>query len=114
MWTGAHLLEFLAWVCVGLQVYHYVGYPLLLWLLTKVASRPVASAPVIPPVSLIISGYNEEAVIERKLGNSLALDYPALEIIVNSEGSDDATAAIVGRFAERVISLHGPTRQGKA
>ena len=79
-----------------LVAYAYVGYPLLLCLLAKVAARPVASAPVTPPVSLTISGYNEEAVIERKLGNSLALDYPALEVIVNSEGSDDAPAAIAG------------------
>ena len=69
----------------------------------------------LPPVSFIISAYNEEAAIGAKLENTLALDYPAdrLEVIVVSDGSTDRTEEIVRSFGARVklVSLSG--RNGK-
>jgi len=46
-----------------------------------------------PTVSLIVAAYDEEEVIEAKVANALALDYPRerLELIVASDGSTDAT-----------------------
>jgi cellulose synthase/poly-beta-1,6-N-acetylglucosamine synthase-like glycosyltransferase len=58
--------------------------------------------------------YNEQAVIERKIRNALALDYPReqLEVLILSDGCTDDTCAIAGRFDEvRVIEL---PRGGKA
>jgi cellulose synthase/poly-beta-1,6-N-acetylglucosamine synthase-like glycosyltransferase len=49
--------------------------------------------------------------------NALALDYPAdkLQIVIASDGSDDGTAEIVQRFADRgVVLLDYPERRGKA
>lgn len=62
---------------------------------------------LIPHVTLLVSAYNEEAVIEEKIRNSLALDYPAdqLTIVVASDGSTDATAEIVARYADRGVRL---------
>ncbi len=58
--------------------------------------REVRKQPIAPFVSLLIPAYNEADVIERKIKNSLALDYPAdrLEIVVASDGSRDETAEI--------------------
>lgn len=84
------------WVSAGLIVYTHLGYPLLLRLL--VALRRGRSAPPgldeLPRASLIVAAYDEEGVIEAKLANALALDYPRdrLELIVASDGSADATA----------------------
>ena len=52
-------------------------------------------------VTLVISAYNEEAAIERKIRNSLELTYPkdSLEIVVVSDGSTDKTSEIVSRYA---------------
>lgn len=60
-----------------------------------------------PKVSLFISVYNEEAVIEEKLLNSLALDYPKelIEIVVISDGSSDRTDEIVARYAPQGVIL---------
>ena len=46
-----------------------------------------------PVVSLIVAAYDEQEVIEAKVANALALDYPRekLELIVASDGSADAT-----------------------
>jgi cellulose synthase/poly-beta-1,6-N-acetylglucosamine synthase-like glycosyltransferase len=106
------------WASVGAMAYVYVGYPLLLFLVSRVVTRKVAKAPVTPTVTMIIAAYNEEAVIAKKLDNSLALDYPAdkLDILVASDGSKDATNRIVreyeARHPGRVTLLDNP-RAGK-
>ena len=69
-----------------------------------------------PTVTLIISAYNEEDVIQEKLENSLLLDYPAgkLAIVVISDCSSDQTNEIVQNFhSSRVTLLQMPERKGK-
>ncbi len=69
-----------------------------------------------PMVTLIISAYNEEKVIEEKIRNSLKLDYPVelLEIIVISDGSTDKTNQIVSKYEQNgVILQHYEGRIGK-
>ena len=48
-----------------------------------------------PPVSVIIPAYNEEKVIVASVARVLESDYPALELIVVDDGSQDATSALV-------------------
>jgi cellulose synthase/poly-beta-1,6-N-acetylglucosamine synthase-like glycosyltransferase len=109
--------EMLFWFSLAAIFYHYCGYPLVLLFLHRVLKRPpVQAADITPTVSLIISAYNEEDVIRKKVENALALDYPAdkLEIIVASDGSTDATCDIVREYAPRgVILHHNPDRRGK-
>jgi len=109
------------WLAVAVPVYAYLGYPLILALLTVVIRRPVRRAPVpdpdAPMVSLLIPAYREAAVIEEKIRNSLALDYPAdrLEIVVACDGSPDETPALARRMADghRVRVLDYPMNRGK-
>ncbi|HXR31928.1 MAG TPA: glycosyltransferase family 2 protein [Solirubrobacterales bacterium] len=91
------LVAILFWLSAGLIVYTHLGYPLLLRLLLDVrrrAKQPAPSWDGLPRVSLIVAAYDEQEVIAEKLANALALDYPRekLELIVASDGSDDATA----------------------
>ena len=92
----AHVLAAIFWICVGLLVYTHAGYPLLLAALSRARgqtpSRDWGSG--FPKVSLVIAAYNEGSVIERKIANARALDYPGgVEIIVASDGSTDDTVA---------------------
>lgn len=69
-----------------------------------------------PHITLLISAYNEEAVLHAKLENALAMDYPAerLEIMVVSDASTDNTDQIAAKFANRGIRLiRQPQRMGK-
>jgi cellulose synthase/poly-beta-1,6-N-acetylglucosamine synthase-like glycosyltransferase len=96
--------------------YVYVGYPFLLWLLTRWRSRKLVQEDATPTVTLLISAFNEEAAIGKKLENSLALDYPTdkLEITVISDASTDRTDAIVESFVGRGVRLlRMPVRGGK-
>jgi cellulose synthase/poly-beta-1,6-N-acetylglucosamine synthase-like glycosyltransferase len=105
------VLEIVFWVASGLIVYAHLGYPVLLRGLVAVLGREEAtetSSEQLPTVSLIIPAYDEELVIERKLANARALDYPAdrLEIIVASDGSADRTAELArSAGADLVLEL---------
>ena len=90
------MLEVVFWAAVGLILYTHAGYPLLLWVVARVARPRAIPRPVEgePRLSLIVAARDEEAVIADKVRNALALDYPRdrLEVIVVSDGSTDATA----------------------
>ena len=105
------------WTSATVIVYVYAGYPLALWLLRALGfSRPVRQASIEPPVTLVVSAYNEVAVIAEKVRNSLALDYPAdsLQIMVVSDASSDGTDAAVQAFRDpRVELLRMEDRGGK-
>lgn len=101
--------------------YAYGGYTLLLWIVVSLVPRKARDkdgvASVLPPVTLIISAYNEETVIRRKLENTLSLDYPMklLEIVVVSDGSSDRTDELVRNFKEDGVQLrHFSGRIGKS
>ncbi len=108
----------LFWGSLGALTWTHVGYPLAAGALGRVRRRPVASDPgAEPSVTVVVAAHNEEDVIERRLENLLALDYPAdrLEIVVASDASTDNTNELVGAVAAReprVRLLDGP-RGGK-
>jgi cellulose synthase/poly-beta-1,6-N-acetylglucosamine synthase-like glycosyltransferase len=91
------MLAAIFWISAALIVYTHLGYLLLLRLLVALRRSPsTPAAPAnddLPRVSLIVAAYDEEEVIEAKVANALALDYPrgSLELIVASDGSYDAT-----------------------
>jgi cellulose synthase/poly-beta-1,6-N-acetylglucosamine synthase-like glycosyltransferase len=105
------------WMLLALVVYVYAGYPLLLALLRSAGgSRTVRVGAGEPRVTLIVSAFNEAAVIAEKLENCLALDYPRdrLEVLVVSDASNDGTDEVVAGFAGRGVELlRMPDRGGK-
>lgn len=107
---------YLFWVSLSLVFYHYVGYGVLLFFLSKIYSKGVQKGEITPSVSVVIAAYNEEKVIREKLENTLHLDYPRdrLEIVVVADGSNDATPQIVRAYESKgVCLLHNPKRDGK-
>ena len=106
------------WSALCFAIYTYAGYPVLLYVMTRIRSLPVAKdLEYLPPVSFLIVAHNEEKVIARKLQNCLAFDYPTdrLRIVVASDGSTDDTNDIVRAFQERGVELFAfPKRMGKA
>jgi glycosyltransferase involved in cell wall biosynthesis len=106
----------LFWLSLGLILYPYVGYWLLLRLLGPVIGKPVAKAPFVPRLTLVVSAYNEARNMRRKLANTLDIRYPRekLEVLVVSDASTDDTEAIVREYAPHGIELMQlPARGGK-
>lgn len=99
-------LEFVLWVVFAfsglLCGWVYLGYPLLIALLARVRPRPVETTGAAEPsVTVLIPAYNEEDLIERKLRNTLATDYPGerLEVLVVSDGCTDDTEEVVSKHS---------------
>ena len=108
-------IEIVFWASLAALVWTHLGYPVAVAALARVRPRPPRRADILPSVTLIVPAHNEEDVIERKLENVLALDYPPeqLDVVVTSDASTDATHAIVGRFADRGVRLIECERGGK-
>jgi cellulose synthase/poly-beta-1,6-N-acetylglucosamine synthase-like glycosyltransferase len=108
-------------LCLGLVVFAYIGYPILIWCFARLFGRnevsPVIGEDQLPSVSLLIAAHNEEKDVEQRILNGLALDYPKgkLEIVIASDGSTDRTNEIVRRYADRGVRLLDfPQRRGKS
>lgn len=100
----------------ALLFYTYVGYPLLLAVLSAFVRRKKPIPDFFPTISILIAAYNEEAGIRRKLEDTLALDYPVdqFEVLVLSDGSTDRTDEIVKSFQDpRVKLVRVEGRKGK-
>ncbi|MGH3137448.1 MAG: glycosyltransferase family 2 protein [Gaiellaceae bacterium] len=96
------------WGSLGALAWTHAGYPVAMGVLARLRPRPVRKAEITPSVALVVSAHDEEDVIGRRLENLLELDYPAdrLEIVVASDGSNDATDAIVEEIATREPRVH--------
>src|SRR3989338_489924 len=106
----------LFWLLISLTLYCYFAYPLLLWMTAKLRPNPVLKGICEPSVSVVLSVWNEEDVMERKIKNLLTLDYPKekMEIWIGSDGSTDRTNSIVEAFRdERIHLVERAARLGK-
>ena len=122
------LMKFLFWFSLFMIFYAYAGYALVLFTIDVYrrlfrGSKFYAATmddyqadDQLPPVSFIITAYNEAARIGEKIKNTLALSYPVekIEIIVASDCSSDETDNIVKSYAGRGVKLvRAPERKGK-
>jgi cellulose synthase/poly-beta-1,6-N-acetylglucosamine synthase-like glycosyltransferase len=101
-------------VALAVVGYAYVGYPMLLLLLSALRRSHRARSPGVqeppvewPMVSITIPVYNEAATIRGKLERLTSLDYPPerRQILVVSDASSDRTDEIVREFADRGVEL---------
>ncbi len=107
----------IALVCASAMLFTYVGYPLLTYLLSRVARRPVLKGAYFPRISVILPIHNESERIASKVHNIMSQSYPRelMELIIVDDGSD---VPLSGAFLKdagpgvRVITLH--ERKGKA
>jgi cellulose synthase/poly-beta-1,6-N-acetylglucosamine synthase-like glycosyltransferase len=114
------LLEIL-YIIFGISVFGlfwtYAGYPIFIWFLSKIIKKEHKyDENYQPNISIIIPCYNEEKVIEKKLKNTLELNYPKekIEVLVIDSGSTDKTCEIVEKNSHnRVKLIKQKERKGK-
>ena len=96
----------LFWGSLAALAWTHVLYPATVALGARVRTRRVARDDAyLPSVAVIVTAYNEEESIERRLENLRALDYPPelREIVVTSDASTDRTDEIAEAAGARVI-----------
>ena len=114
-------LEIIFWIALFVVFYTYIGYGILLYILVKLKEAfkkkcdiPCPADDNLPHVTLFITAYNEESVVDDKMRNTLALDYPAekLHILWVTDGSNDRTNEFLANWPQATVKHH-PERRGK-
>jgi cellulose synthase/poly-beta-1,6-N-acetylglucosamine synthase-like glycosyltransferase len=109
-------LEYLFLFSIIAVFYNYAGYAMLVYLANLFTGKKnrLVQKDFYPSVSFIVAAYNEEDCIEKKIINSLQLNYPAecIEYIFITDGSSDGTNEIIRRYTA-VRLLYSPERKGK-
>lgn len=95
-----------------------VGYPALVFVLSKIYSRKVCKRDYFPKSTIIIPCYNERDVIKHKIENTFSLSFPPnqLEVIIVDSASNDGTYEILKELSAKYPYkiLREPLRKGKA
>ena len=104
------------WISLTLVAYTYVGYALLVAVLARLRGTTPMRSDLTPPVSVVLTAYDEATRIAQRVDDILAQDYPAqnLCVIVVSDGSDDGTERVAARDDPRVRVIALPENRGKA
>jgi cellulose synthase/poly-beta-1,6-N-acetylglucosamine synthase-like glycosyltransferase len=96
----------LFWASLAALAWTHALYPLTVALAARVRTRRIVlDDAYLPSVAVIVTAYNEESAIERRLENLRALDYPPelLELVVTSDASTDRTEELAEAAGARVI-----------
>ena len=112
-------LEIIFGILLFIVCYTYVGYGIVLWIMVTIKrifgkKKELPEIEEWPEVTLFITAYNEELVVEDKMKNCLELDYPKekLHIVWVTDGSTDHTNELLHRYPEVKIYYH-EARKGK-
>ena len=96
----------LFWGSLAALAWTHALYPLAVALAARLRTRHVARDDAyLPSVAVIVTAYNEEHAIERRLENLRGLDYPPelLELVVTSDASTDRTEELAEGAGAHVI-----------
>lgn len=70
------------------------------------APDPIEPASALPLASMLLIGYNQEAVIGEAIAGALAQTYEPLEIVISDDASSDGTFAAMQRAVEGYAGPH--------
>ncbi len=114
-------MKIIFWFLIFLIFYSYIGYGILLFFLVKIkklfrrsSNFHFENENYEPEVTLFVTAFNEKDFADKKVKNSLSLNYPKekLKQIWITDGSNDGTPEILKKYKE-VILYHKDERAGK-
>jgi len=101
--------ELTFWVSLSFLIYTYLLYPVIILFISKKFGEDIACATPneLPEITVLLCLYNAESLIERRIQNILALDYPSnkLSIVIVSDGCTDETCLRVESLALDNVKL---------
>ena len=94
---GNWILFYVFLIAVFLALGRIILVGLLAWRQFSINKKTVKKTLLadLPPVSIIVPGYNEEVTVFKTINSLLKTDYPVFEIIFVDDGSKDKTLEIV-------------------
>jgi cellulose synthase/poly-beta-1,6-N-acetylglucosamine synthase-like glycosyltransferase len=115
--SGTHVLMYVFWCAVCFLLYTYAGYPLWMYLRSRLQPHPQRQGSILPTVTIILAVHNGAGLLRQKIAHLLALDYPRerMEIEIVSDGSTDGTDNILNELDDPHIKcFRCPEHSGKA
>ena len=117
-------MTFIFWTGFLIVFYAYVGYGIVLYVLLPFkrifsSKKRFEQQYDLPEVRFVVCAYNEADWIEKKIANSLEVDYPRslIRFCFVTDGSDDATPDLVRNYPfpsdVQWEEMHQPERRGK-
>ena len=106
------------WISLGLLAWCYAVYGIVLFMLNSVVSlfakKKTNAVTEEIPVTLIITAYQESAILPEKIRNTAAIDYPAglLTVLLVTDGSEEDLSELLKPYPF-IRQLHQPERKGK-
>jgi cellulose synthase/poly-beta-1,6-N-acetylglucosamine synthase-like glycosyltransferase len=103
------------WISLAILIYSYIVFPLLLKLFVTPKNITPVELEQYPSVDIVIAAYNEESCIKERIENALKQNFEGkLQVLVASDGSNDATGEIITSFSdERVKAINFEHNRGK-
>ncbi len=103
-------------LCILFPIYVYVGYPLILFILSKTTTFTLPTDIYKKDISIVMIVCNEADNVDKKINNLLNLNYSGGEVklIIVDDASNDETLSIIQSYGVRVHSISSPERLGKA
>ena len=114
--TSFAVWQIIFWLSMFGVAYIFVGYPLLVFALSRLRPLRTTKSANVEPISVVLVGYNEAARLPAKIASVLASDDAHLirELIIASDGSTDETSAVITALDDpRVQLIAFPNRRGK-
>ena len=121
--------EWIFWSCMAAVLYHYAGYPVLLFIVSAIVqagrdmrfllsrkNRRARATGDVPSVAIIFAAFNEQEVIADKLRNTASLRFPPdkLEVLLGLDAPTDASAERARSVAMPGLRIFEfPVRRGK-
>ena len=108
--------QLIFWLSILGVAYIFVGYPLLVFALSRLRPLRTKKAVNVEPVSVVIVGFNEAVRLPAKIASVLASDDAQLirELIVASDGSTDDTTSVINALNDpRIRLISFADRRGK-
>jgi cellulose synthase/poly-beta-1,6-N-acetylglucosamine synthase-like glycosyltransferase len=108
------------WLSIFLLFQAYILYPIFLKILTSFKGKSkIEKSNYLPSVSIVISAYNEDKVIQARIENIKSLDYDfnKVELIIGSDCSTDDTNELLSEEDRKLGWMRTQifeTRRGKA
>jgi cellulose synthase/poly-beta-1,6-N-acetylglucosamine synthase-like glycosyltransferase len=114
---GIDIYTYAFWCAACLLLYTYAGYPIWIYLRSRLFPRPSQQGSILPTVSIILTVHNGAALLRQKVDHLLSLDYPLdrMEIEIVSDGSTDGTDEMLNDFQDpHVRCIRCSEHRGKA
>ncbi len=113
-------MEIFFWIAFSFIAYTYIGYPIILGIVVFIKRRLRYRPNIyyqneeLPEITLVVACFNEGDILQKKIENTLLLDYPIdkRKLYFVTDGSTDNSKEVIQQYPQ-ITLFHEDGRKGK-